>query len=116
MTNRSYYQSTIESFLQATGEHVLGVIASNAQHEINDAQKASWQSQVKTLKDSLAEVEGHIAFEYVIPRIGKRVDVVLLHKGVVFVLEYKVGSSTFDKHAIDQAVVTCPHYMVQSQC
>ena len=104
MTNRSYYQSTIESFLQATGEHVLGVIASNAQHEINDAQKASWQSQVKTLKDSLAEVEGHIAFEYVIPRIGKRVDVVLLHKGVVFVLEYKVGSSTFDKHAIDQAV------------
>ena len=46
--------------------------------------------------------EGEILFEYSIPRMGKRIDVVLLIKHVIFVLEFKVGEKEFTSYAIDQ--------------
>jgi hypothetical protein len=46
---------------------------------------------------------GNIFFEFVIPRMGKRADVVLVIDGVILVLEFKVGAKTFDRAAIAQA-------------
>ena len=36
--------------------------------------------------------------------MGKRTDAVVVYRGVVFVVEYKVGSDTYQKHAIDQVL------------
>ena len=47
---------------------------------------------------------GHLFFEFGIPRMGKRVDVVLTHRGIIFVLEFKVGEEQYPKHAVDQVV------------
>ena len=41
--------------------------------------------------------------EFNIPRMGRRIDAVLLIGPVVFVIEFKVGESTFDRAAVDQA-------------
>ena len=38
-----------------------------------------------------ADEAGEIVFEYDIPRLGKRIDVVLLLRGIIFCLEFKVG-------------------------
>ena len=44
------------------------------------------------LKDQLRDYGyGRILLEYTIPRMGKRVDAVILYKGVVTLLEFKVG-------------------------
>ncbi|MCE2832726.1 MAG: DUF2075 domain-containing protein [Oxalobacteraceae bacterium] len=48
-------------------------------------------------------LKGWIYFEFSIPRMGKRADVVLLIGGIVFVIEFKVGSHSFDSYAIEQA-------------
>ena len=53
-------------------------------------------------KEVLSDVEGSIYFEYAIPRMGKRIDVVLLIGPVIFVLEFKVGESAFSTYALDQ--------------
>ena len=45
---------------------------------------------------------GSIFFEYSIPRMGKRIDVVLIIKNVIFVLEFKVGEKEFPSYAIEQ--------------
>ena len=37
------------------------------------------------------EEDAQIVFEYDIPRLGKRIDVVLLLRGIIFCLEFKVG-------------------------
>ena len=36
--------------------------------------------------------------------MGKRADVVLLTGGIVFVLEYKAGETSYPRHALDQAL------------
>jgi hypothetical protein len=54
------------------------------------------------LQTTLINVPGTIYFEFSIPRMGKRADVILISGSVVFVIEFKVGSDTFDRAAIEQ--------------
>lgn len=103
--NRSYYSSPVSTFLKASEEEILGILAARHQFALEDLQKNAWISQVRILKKGLAGfTSGHILFEYTIPRMGKRVDVVIIIGGVVFVLEFKVGESRFTRQALDQVV------------
>jgi hypothetical protein len=43
-----------------------------------------------------------IYFEFNIPRMGRRIDVVLTIGPLVFAIEFKVGETVFDRAAIDQ--------------
>lgn len=60
-------------------------------------QRGAWLAEIIIMKQVLGELglNGHIIFEYTIPRLGKRVDVILLIQGIVFTIEFKVGSSEF---------------------
>ena len=60
-------------------------------------------SEIQILKTALAEIgKGYIIFEYTIPRIGHRIDTVYIVGGIVFLLEFKVGSQEFARNAVDQ--------------
>ena len=102
MLKRAYYQSDISVFLASPASEILGSLAANSEYEITEQQRNAWVEQIRHLHEVLKGKSGHIAFEFVIPRIGKRIDVVLLIDGVVYALEYKVGFSTYDKLGIDQ--------------
>ncbi|MFM7569058.1 MAG: hypothetical protein ACKO8O_10200, partial [Betaproteobacteria bacterium] len=66
-------------------------------------QKYAWQSQIRLLRRYLPRaMPGRLYFEFSIPRMGKRADVVFVAGGVIFVIEFKVGASRYDRHAIDQ--------------
>jgi hypothetical protein len=54
------------------------------------------------LQKALVDRNGGIYFEYSIPRLGKRIDVVLLIGPVVFILEFKVGERDFTSAGKDQ--------------
>jgi len=100
---RSYYSSNIKEFLYKNEYEVFGEIASNDQFSAEDLQKNTWKKEIKILKRELADfLEGHLLFEYTIPRIGNRIDNVVLHKGIVFLLEFKVGENYYPKYAINQ--------------
>ena len=45
---------------------------------------------------------GKIYFEYDIPRLGRRIDVLAVIDNVIFVLEFKVGADRYESHAVDQ--------------
>ena len=47
---------------------------------------------------------GQIVFEYDIPRLGKRIDVVLLLRGMIFCLEFKVGKKEEFQAGIEQVM------------
>jgi DUF2075 family protein len=103
--NRAYYSNTVAAFLEDSENSILGALATHHEFTLEELQKNSWISQISILKEHLSGLENsHILFEYSIPRMGKRVDAVLLLNGVVFVLEFKVGTDQYEKYAIDQAL------------
>lgn len=101
---RTYYSATIEEFLNQTENYILGVIHSNDTSAKTTIQQSNtWSQEVKILKNQLKGfTEGKILFEYTIPRMSKRVDVVLLHKNIVFLLEFKCGDSEYRNTSYDQ--------------
>jgi Uncharacterized conserved protein (DUF2075) len=67
-------------------------------------QRDAWLSEIQILKSVLVPYResGHVYFEYSIPRLGRRIDVVAIVQSVIFVLEFKVNESEFASSAADQ--------------
>lgn len=101
---RSYYSASLTQFLQQPTEEILGTIhANNATADTTIQQSNTWEQEIAILKDQLSSFnEGQVIVEYTIPRMGKRVDVVLLHNNIVFLLEFKCGASEYHSTAYDQ--------------
>jgi hypothetical protein len=101
---RSFYSDTISNFCSTTSEAILGVLASNNEFSLEQTQRFAWELEITILKEVLRNYQGKIFFEYSIPRMGRRIDVVLIIKNVIFVLEFKVGEKEFLLSASDQAL------------
>ena len=101
---RAYYSSTISEFLQQSNSEILGEIHSNdISAETRIQQNNTWGIEVQILKEQLQDFdEGRILFEYTIPRMGKRVDVVVLYRNIVFLLEFKCGDKEYRQSTYDQ--------------
>ena len=84
---------------------IFGEITGNDMFSSDDLQKKAWKKEIKILREQLNTLkEGHILFEYTIPRIGKRIDTVLLYKGIVFLIEFKVGEQEYPNYAKEQVI------------
>lgn len=99
---RWYYSSSITDFINSSSDEVLGQIGRNHEFTLLSTQKDAWIEQIVLLKKVLGGFSGRIYFEYHIPRMGKRIDVLLLIGPVIIVIEFKVGESDFTSAAIDQ--------------
>lgn len=82
----------------------LGSLVTNNEYPLEMTQRDAWLSEVQILKSVLVPYRdsGHIYFEYSIPRLGRRIDVVVIVQSVIFVLEFKVNESEFTSSAADQ--------------
>lgn len=100
--NRFFYNAPIPVFLSAAAENIWADLSMNSRLDDNVLQKDSWSHEIVALQSSLGGLEGEIFFEYSIPRLGKRADVILLIKNIVFVLEYKVGAKSYERPDLEQ--------------
>jgi hypothetical protein len=101
---RYFYSDLIEKFLDQSEEEVLGALNVAARMTVEYTQQQAWIAQVRILQAELVSFagRGEIFFEYSVPRLGKRIDVVLLIDQVLFVVEFKVGDVIFASAAIEQ--------------
>jgi hypothetical protein len=102
---RSYYSDSISNFLNATEHEILGVLTGNNDFALEQTQRDAWIAEIDILKGVLSgysKNDGKVFFEYSIPRMGRRIDVVVLIGSVIFVLEFKVGEKEFVSGAVDQ--------------
>lgn len=97
-----YYNDSINDFLTKSTEEIIGVITLKNDFDSTRLQNKSWEKQIAILKDSLKGYSGDIFFEFSIPRLGGRIDVIVIISGVVFVIEFKVGESKFHTQHIEQ--------------
>lgn len=70
---RAFYSATIAEFLQHSPEHIIGSLTAHSV-TVEQTQTSAWLTQIQVLKRALTELEDgtSIYFEYVIPRLGKR--------------------------------------------
>lgn len=105
MINRAYYSKELQEFLTDDNSRILGELTNNHQFALEEQQRNAWIQQIEILKNELHNFgSGHIMFEYSIPRMGKRVDVIFIYSGIVFVIEFKVYAKEYLHADIDQCL------------
>lgn len=104
MSRREYYFDSINNFIVADEENVLGQLLIHDEFETSDLQKLAWKAEIQILKRQLEEFHGDVIFEYTIPRMGHRADTVCIIEGIIFLFEFKVGDNEYKKTTIDQVM------------
>ena len=99
---RAWYAASIAGFLQTSADAIFGHLAKNSDFDITPTQRNAWIEQIEFLQAKLQQLTGQLFLEFNIPRMGRRIDVVLLIGPIVFVVEFKVGEEQFDRAAIEQ--------------
>jgi DUF2075 family protein len=106
-SSRCLFYSDISVFLKKEQEAIFGEMCDKYHGDALTTTREAWKKEIEILQHiliPLEESDGRIVFEYDIPRLGKRIDVVLLLKGIVFCLEFKVGESRIYENDIDQVL------------
>ena len=101
-SSRAWFSASIDDFLQTQPDAVVGRLATNSDFSLLLTQKDAWLAQIGFLQAHLVGLSGSLFLEFNIPRMGRRIDTVLLIGPVVFVIEFKVGESAFESAAVDQ--------------
>ena len=105
--SRCLYNSSFKNFINADENSIFGVLCDNYHGDALTTTREAWRSEISIINGVLAnysDKNGQVIFEYDIPRLGKRIDVVLLFKGIVFCVEFKVGESKILEADIDQVL------------
>lgn len=101
--SRAYYSASLPGFLKADANAIVGVLARRSDFDVTGEQTEAWLSQIALLKPALAGfANGQVYFEFVVPRLGRRIDVVVLIGHLLFVLEFKTGRQEFTRAAREQ--------------
>ena len=104
---RCLYQNCVASFVLEDEDAIFGALSRQYHGETLTTTREAWEAEIAILRLALspyADRDAQIVFEYDIPRLGKRIDVVLLLEGIVFCLEFKVGESRILEADVDQVL------------
>ena len=104
---RCLYENSFEGFVSDSEMTILGMLGDNYNGINLTTQREAWKSEIEIMQGiitGLDNKDGRILFEYDIPRLGKRIDVVLLYKGIIFCIEFKAGQANILETDIDQVL------------
>ena len=100
---KAYYQAIAPAFLQADNSFILGELTRAHGFALEHQQRQAWLDQIDLVKAAITNsADAHVLFEFAIPRMGKRADVIITLPNAILVVEFKVGATTFDAAAIEQ--------------
>lgn len=97
-----YYRDSIQTFVQKKPSEIIGEISISDNFDTKNSQSLAWESQIHLLQQTVSKFNGEIFFEFSVPRMGKRIDVLLIIKDIIFILEFKVGETKYKRKDIEQ--------------
>lgn len=100
------YGQPLGVFLGASNEEIVGALTQHSAFDVDQTQVAAWVGSIAILRVALAPWtnEGHLFLEFDVPRLGRRIDAVMVLQHVVFVIEFKVGAKAYLAQDLDQVV------------
>jgi hypothetical protein len=101
-SSRAWYGASIVEFMRTDSDTIVGRLTRNSDFAVETTQKDAWLSQILLLRGQIDGLTGSLFMEFSIPRMGRRIDTVLLIGPIVFVVEFKVGETVFDRTSRDQ--------------
>lgn len=101
---RSYYSGSITEFCAADLNEIFAQMVRRNDFDLIGTQRDAWLEQAETLKRVLVGRQGALYLEFTIPRMGRRIDALVIIGAVIFVVEFKVGEQTFSSQDLDQVV------------
>lgn len=107
MPNRCLYIASIKDFLEQERLSILGTLHNNYHGDALTTTDEAWMGEIDILQQVLVpwkDEDARVVFEYDIPRLGKRIDVVLLIRGIIFCLEFKVGQKDALQADVEQVM------------
>lgn len=102
MQSRAWFSASIEEFLKVTPAQVIGELTTHSTHAVDLAQRDAWLREIELLHGDLCGHDGHLFLEFSIPRMGRRVDAVVIIGAVVFAVEFKIGERAFTSAGREQ--------------
>ncbi|MDD9820311.1 MAG: DUF2075 domain-containing protein [Nitrospira sp.] len=101
---RAYYSDNITAFIDRDEDTSLGKLSGSSQFDVTQSQRDAWLAEIRIMKGVLTSYRGRgkVYFEYDIPRLGGRIDVLAIIENVIFVIEFKVGAKECIPSAVDQ--------------
>jgi len=101
--NRAYVSIHTEELPATTNAELLGRLTAKLPFALEPAQRAAWEYQLKHLRSIADDLPpAHFFIEFLIPRMGRRADLIVILEGIIFVVEYKLGARQFDRASTEQ--------------
>ena len=107
ISNRCLYCEDFKKFLSEKDETIFGYLCDRYHGDALTTTREAWKGEISIMKEVISKYkdeDGQVVFEYDIPRLGKRIDVTLLFRGIIFCLEFKVGKPDETGADIDQVL------------
>jgi len=109
---RSWYSSNINDFATASVDEIIGRLLQSSVNDgfsVEQTQVDAWKDEIAILKNvSNNMTNATIFLEFNIPRMGKRIDAILLihsDKPHILIIEFKVGQDRFIASDIDKLLI-----------
>jgi hypothetical protein len=104
MLTRYYYSDDICQFLHEDEGKIIGALVKNSEFSVENNQRDAWIEEIHILQTVLYCFSGRLYFEYSIPRMGRRIDVLCIIRNIIYILEFKIGEEGFTTSSLDQVM------------
>ena len=99
---RAWFNRPISDFLNLSDDVVQAELFRNSSFSIQTSQRDAWIEEIRILRSALIGKMGHLFIEFIIPRMGRRVDAIIVINGILIVVEFKIGETDYHQSDIDQ--------------
>ena len=99
----AYFEANVSDFLKKSDDEVLGEMARRSPYPLTTEAIGAWAAQLPIIRDAVTGLDGTVFLEFDIPRLGSRVDCVLVSGGAVIPIEFKVGAKHYNREDYNQA-------------
>jgi len=90
-----YYSASVTRFVEQSAAEILGILVGAHGHTLEAEQTHAWEDEIPLLQAAVQGIDGHVYLEFDVPRLGSRIDAVLIAGPTVFPIEFKCGEAIF---------------------